>query len=275
MLAEDQLPSSYREIIDEQLAIYDDGRSITVENRIPDTPDIPIENQRHWLRIPDVICVYVDMMASTKLSAETHDSSTAGAYQLFTGTAVRLFSAFEAPYIDVRGDGVFALFDSSQPFRALAAATTFKTFAHEEFVPLVKKETDVPVGTHLGVDQKTVLVRKLGFKRNRGRTDRQNEVWAGKPVNMAAKLAALSEDNELHVSDRYYQNIQHDLAIMSCGCSYTSTGRVEGGKKPLWTELDVSEDDRFDFDKAHCLSSIWCIVHGAEYCEAILQLDEG
>jgi class 3 adenylate cyclase len=136
------------------------------------------------------------MMGSTKLSAEAHDNSTAGAYQLFTGTAVRLFSEFEAPYIDVRGDGVFALFNSDQPYRALAAAVTFKTFAREEFTPRIKEKTEQAVGSHLGIDQKTVLVRKLGLKRHAERTDRQNEVWAGKPVNMAAKLASISEDND-------------------------------------------------------------------------------
>lgn len=246
-----------------------------MRNKIPDTTDIPIENPRHWLKIPDVICVFVDMIGSTRLSADAHDNSTAGAYQLFTGTAVKLFSQFEAPYIDVRGDGVFALFDRDQPYRAFASAVTFKTFAHEEFVARIKDATDVEVGSHIGIDQKTVLVRKLGFKRYRGRSDRQNEVWAGKPVNMAAKLAALSKDNQLLVSDRYFENIQHELVLLSCGCTWDEDGnRVEGEKRELWTEEDVSEDDRFDFGKIHSLYSNWCEIHGKEYCEEILELDE-
>ena len=57
MIEENQMPQIYRDIINEQIAIYNKGRSITVENKIPDTPNIPIENQNHWLRIPDVICV--------------------------------------------------------------------------------------------------------------------------------------------------------------------------------------------------------------------------
>ena len=93
------------------MAIYAKERKITVHKQIPDTTAIPLDNQVHWLRIPDVICVYVDMLASTRLSAVKYDTSTAGAYQLFTGTAVRLLAAFEPPYIDVRGDGAFALFN--------------------------------------------------------------------------------------------------------------------------------------------------------------------
>jgi len=267
MITEDQMPSRFRDVIDEQIAIFDDGRSIQVRNTIPDTTEIPIENPKHWLRIPDAICVYVDMLGSTRLSAESYDQSTAGAYQLFTGTAVRLFSAFEAPYIDVRGDGAFALFDSNQPYRALAAAVTFKTFAKYEFVGKIRDLTDVDVGCHIGIDQRTVLVRKLGFKRYRGRSDRQNEVWAGKPVNMAAKLASLSKNDQLIASDRYFSNLKDEHALLTCGCP--------GGEKvDLWTPLDLCEYDRFDFDTAYVLEHSWCKTHGKEYCEIILRLDE-
>lgn len=266
MITEDQVPERYRTIMQDQIRIYKQGRSITVKNSIPDTPQIPIENPKLWLRIPDVVCVFVDMLGSTKLSAETHDKGTAGAYQLFTGTAVKLFSEFESPYIDVRGDGVFALFDSGQCYRAIAAAVTFKTFAKEEFTPRIKQTTGVEVGCHIGVDQKTVLVRKLGFKRHRGRSDRQNEVWAGKPVNMAAKLAAKTKDNELLVSDRFYKNVPNKLVRFSCGCP-------SGEKAPLWSDVDFKDDNRFDFDVAYLLKSNWCTKHGKEYCESILALD--
>jgi class 3 adenylate cyclase len=207
------------------------------------------------------------MMNSTKLSAEAHDNSTAGAYQLFTGTAVKLFNEFEAPYIDVRGDGIFALFNEYQSYRAIAAAITFKTFANEVCIPKIIEDTGVKIGSHIGIDQKTVLVRKLGFKRYGGRTDRQNEVWAGKTVNMASKLASLTIDNELLVSDRFFKNIQHDLTTWSCGCP-------ENRKVYLWELRDLASDDKFDFDNAHSLKSIWCVNHGREYCEKILALDD-
>ena len=267
MIVEKQMPARYRAVIDEQIAVFKKTRSITVRNSIPPTDDIPLDNPSHWLRIPDVICVYVDMLGSTRLSATEHDKSTAGAYQLFTGTAVRLFHEFEAPYIDVRGDGVFALFDQNQPYRALAAAVSFKTFSALEFVGRIKELTGQRVGCHIGIDQRTVLVKRMGFRRHNDRTDRQNEVWAGKPVNMAAKLASLSKDGELIVSDRYYKKIPDDHARLSCGCP-------DGEKNPLWTEDDVEDDERFDFDVVHVLKTKWCEKHGAEFCETLLGLDE-
>jgi class 3 adenylate cyclase len=270
MIKDSQLPDRYRAIIDEQVAIFDKKRSITKRNSIPDTADIPLDNQVHWLKIPSVICVYADMLDSTKLSADSQDQDTAGAYQLYTGTAVRVFHEFDAGYIDVRGDGAFALFDADKPHTALAAAVTFKTFASSEFRDRVKKLSGVVVGSHLGIDQKVVLVRKIGLRRNGGRTDHQNEVWAGKPVNMAAKLASLSKDDELLVSDRFLSNFSSQYALKSCGCV---GGSFTGERSALWTERDLDDDDRFDFDKCYSLVSKWCPSHGNEYCEKLLGLD--
>jgi class 3 adenylate cyclase len=267
MLTPSQMPERYRRIIDEEGDRFGESKNIRPVNGIPDTSDIPLQDQAQWLRIPDVICVYVDMKNSTKLGAYHHDRTTAAIYQLFTGTAVRLFDEFESPYIDVKGDGVFALFDQSQPHRALAAAVTFKTFAEEVFIPKAKAKVEVDIGAHIGIDQRTVLVRKIGLKRVEGRTDRQNEVWAGKPVNMGAKLASRTSTRDLLVSDRFHSRLTDDKARMSCGCP-------GGTKAYLWQVVDVSGDTLFDFDNAYRLLSIWCKTHGSEYCEALLSADK-
>jgi class 3 adenylate cyclase len=265
-----QLPERFRHEIEDQLAIYRGGRTFEQRREIPDTRAIPLLDPKHWLRIPSVICVYVDMQGSTKLSASAHEKSTAGAYQLFTGTAVALFDSFEAPYIDVKGDGVFALFNPSQAYRALAAAVTFKTFSEVEFVPTIKGDTGLSVGCHIGIDQKLVLVRKLGLKRYSDRTDRQNEVWAGKPVNMASKLAGKTDDRDLLVSDRFYASIPDERARMSCGCV---GGVPTSQKQELWEAIDLRNDPLFDFATAYKLKTQWCRNHGSQFCEAILRLD--
>jgi class 3 adenylate cyclase len=268
-ISESQLPARFRQEIEEQIAIYDQRRTFEERNSVPDTTDIPIQDKTRWFRIRSVVCVYVDMVGSTRLSASTHESSTAGAYQLFTGTAVAILDSFEASYIDIKGDGVFALFNGHQCYRALAAAVTFKTFSKQEFVPKVKAATGLVVGAHIGIDRKLVLVRKLGLKRYAGRSDRQNEVWAGKPVNMAAKLASKSVDGELLVSDRFYETITDEYARYSCGCN-SQPGQA---KTPLWSPIDVKGEGKFDFNTAYCLTSQWCSTHGNEYCEKLLSLD--
>lgn len=255
------------EIIQKRLTCFKEEVTIQNLNKIPDTPKIPIVPSTHWLKISDVICCFVDMEGSTKLSAGSHEKTTARSYQLFTETAIRIFHAFGAPYIDIKGDGVFGLFNKTQPYTALAATISFKTFVYKHFKPKVKKLTGQDIGGHFGIDQKTVLVRKFGLKFHAGRTDRQNEVWAGKPINMAAKLASLSTGNKLWVSDRFFHNLKDKRATFSCGCP-------EGDKfDSLWQKEDVPDDGRFDFDTAYSLGSNWCPTHGRSFCSELVKLD--
>lgn len=261
-----QMVEPLRRMIDEEIGFYTNHPKITARNEIPDSQCIPIEDPLKWVRVSDVICVYVDMLGSTQLSVAKHDSSTAGVYRLFTSTAIRVFHHHRAPYIDAKGDGVFALFNRNQVYRALVAAVDFKTFSQEEFVPRVARSTSLDIGTHIGIAQRTVLVRRLGFKRVDGRTDRQNEVWAGRPVNMAAKLASLTKDKELLASEHYYNRLRDRRATHTCGCP-------DGKPEPLWASRDVSADARFDFNRAYLLESCWCEKHGKDTAEALLDRD--
>lgn len=265
--SEGRLLPAIENIISTEVDCFKQAVSITVRSKIPDTTQIPIVNPTYWFKIPNVICCFVDMEGSTKLSANLHDRTTAKAYRLFTETAIRIFAEFNSPYIDIKGDGVFALFDSDQPYTALAATVTFKTFVADYFTPMVKEKTSQTIGGHFGIDQKTVLVRKLGLKRYQGRTDRQNEVWAGKPINMAAKLASLSTNNRLWVSDRYFKNIKDEKALYSCGCP-------NGTKSFLWKKEDLTSDNRFDFDTAYSLGSNWCEKHGKYFCANLVSIDK-
>ncbi len=267
MVSKTQVLPSIVTIIKEAKDLYNQDVFITSVDTLPDTQNIPIINSKAWIKIKDVICVFVDMKGSTRMSASKYSKSTAKAYQLYTGTAVKIFHEFEAPYIDVRGDGVLALFNYNNAHRALAAAVTFKTFANDTFKPLVNKNYNLDIGSHIGIDMKTLLVRKIGLKQHNKRSDRQNEVWAGRPVNMAAKLASQSEDNQLLVSDRFFAGINDECAIMSCGCP-------DGQKSDLWDDFDLTENDNFDFNTAYALSTNWCSIHGLDSCLALLDADK-
>lgn len=264
--SEGRLPSTIENIVSTEIDYFKQAVSIEQWSKIPNTIKIPIKNPTHWIKISSVICCFVDMEGSTQLSASTHDKSTAQAYRLFTETGIRIFSKFGAPYIDVKGDGVFALFNDDKPHTALAATVSFKTFVAEHFTRLIQEKTGKIIGGHFGIDQKTVLVRKLGLIQYQDRTDRQNEVWAGKPINMAAKLASLSTDNRLWVSNRYFKNLKAEKALYSCGCP-------SGQKEYLWKEEDLTDYSRFDFDSAYSLGSNWCEKHGKSFCASLVELD--
>ena len=142
MLTNQQIPALQRKIVSDQLEKFK-NRTETVDlARIPNANDIPGEGTSKWFKIKDVICVFVDMKNSTKLSASHHAQTTAKTYTLFTGTAVRLFKSFGASYIDIKGDGVFALFNANEVNKAIVSAVTFKTFIKEEFTTKISNKTE-------------------------------------------------------------------------------------------------------------------------------------
>lgn len=268
VIGEKQMAQRYRDLIDAEKKVFDAGATVKTADTLPPIADIPLADRSKWIRIPSVICVYIDMKDSTKLAADAAPAEVASAFQLYTGTAVRLLNEFGSPYIDVRGDGAFGLFDAGQEYVALCAAIAFKTFASTVAIPAIAKRCGVTVGSHIGIDQGLVLVRRVGFRETDERNDRQNEVWAGKPVNMAAKLAGVSADDELLVSKRFYSRIGDDRVRLSCGCD------SEGVRHGLWKEVDVSVHNRFDFTTAYRLETSWCPTHGAEYMEGLLRLNQ-
>lgn len=257
-------------LIEETTSRYRNGERVETRGRVPLSDEIPLESNR-WFRVDNVVCVYVDMRNSTGLSAQKHDRVTAGIYQYFTGTAVQILNHFGASYIDVRGDGAFGLFDFDQLYHAFVAGMTFKTFVARVLADETPELADgEPISCHIGIDTKTVLVKRVGLRRVEGQTTKQNEVWAGKPVNMAAKLAALGGSNDLVVSERVFKRFLKDgseLVLKSCGCP-------DGKKQNFWRPIDLTLDPKFDFSRAHnIVTSGWCAKHGVAFCEAILKLD--
>ncbi len=269
-MSKEQYLDGIRELIEEKTAEFSSNNVSVIErNTLPANGNY---QQNCWYKIPDVICIFVDIRGSTRLSASVHDKSTASVYELFTGTAVKLFHEHGASYIDIKGDGVFALFNSDEVFKAFASAISFKTFASESFKKLVNaKAPDIDIGFHMGMDQKTILVKQVGIRDAEGRDSRKNEVWAGKTINMAAKLASKSKDDELWISDRFFGKLNNELILKSCGCENRA---YTGEKKGLWNSVDVSEDANFDFKNAYILKSCWCVHHGKDWCQEILKLNE-
>lgn len=261
---------SISDIIDNALNEFNAfDKSAPTSNTIPSSDKISKEGS--WTRINKAICVYIDMKGSTQLSIDTETYFTAKAYQLFSDTAVRILDSFNAQHIDVKGDGVFGMFNQSDTYKAFASAMSFKTFFTKYFIDLIKIRLQHDIGLHIGIDQANVLVKNVGMRKTPTRDDRQNVVWAGEPVNIASKLASLTNENEVLVSKRYFDNLKNPLVLQSCGCN------DNGQKKPLWKERDLSNNDKnikFPFDKGYYWPTNWCETHGKDYCTRIIQLDD-
>ena len=185
---------------------------------------------------------------------------------------------FSAGYIEIQGDGIFGLFGGQRSmFFAAACAITMRTQVEKTVASKFRRDAsvdrDLKVG--IGIDRGTLLVRRLGLKGTK-----QNEVWAGMPVNAAAKLSSVAGSNEVVVSDRVfagYENaakVRQQVLFGSCGCSRRNRGSglsAAVGKPPgQWTKQATPKNLGLDFTNVYRRGPGWCETHGAEFCEALI-----
>lgn len=224
---------------------------------------------RKWLKIEDVVVVVGDLAASTKLSLKRHTKTSCRIYEAATGGAARILthSDFRPEFVDIQGDGLFALYHGERAYeRAFCAATTLRTWSETMLVPRIEAidERMPKTGFKVGMARGVLAVKNVGVPR----TDHKEPVWAGKPVNWAFKCAQAAERHRMIVTEHVHAKLKaNDFVRFSCGCD----GKGNPGRpvSDLWSTIPVPAigDDSF---ACHRMESKWCSTHGDEFCEAIL-----
>lgn len=228
-----------------------------------DVGTLPIQ-ARKWVEVPDVVAVVADMKNSTKMGTGKHASSTASIYQAATGGVVEIFAQFQADFIQIQGDGAFALFWHDDRYRrAMCAAVTIQSFGGQLTGRLEAKWPDAPqTGIKVGVASSRVLVKRIGTLRNPAE---QEPVWAGKAVNYAAKAAQGADRHQIIITGTVWDEIEtNDYLTVTCGCP-------DGVPVQLWKDVEIERLPDDDPDaRGRMLGSAWCAVHGQEYCNLVL-----
>jgi class 3 adenylate cyclase len=228
-----------------------------------DIDDLPIV-ARKWHKLRDGVAVVADLKSSTQLGINKHAASTASIYEASTGGVVQIFGEFDADFVAIQGDGAFALFwGERRRERAVCAGITIKTFSERHLVPrLQKKWATLPAtGLKVGVASSPLLVKRVGLPR----TEHQEPVWAGRAVNYAAKAAQQADSGELIVTGEIWDWAStNDYLAVTCPCG-------GGPSASHWNDVTIDKIPENDGDReGKLLTSIWCLVHGSEYCSAIL-----
>jgi class 3 adenylate cyclase len=255
------------ELLEDLRSNVKDAFSTSVEmidgDEIPDVDDMYLESPK-WHRIEDVVCVVADLKGSTKLGFSQYANTSAKLYEGLTSNMVRALSPFDPAFVDIQGDGLFALFDGGRRYeRGLAAGVTLKTFSEKVLVDEIKKsasfsESFPDTGIKVGMHAALVVVKKVGI---RGTSE---PVWAGKLVNWATKAAQKAEAHELVATQKVYNYFKdNSLVTHSCGCP-------DGEKKRIWTERKVESLPETD-SQCSVLRPKWCDIHGDDYCTWILE----
>ena len=250
------------------------GNIVTVS----DIPETGPANRGLWFQIPNVTAVFADLNRSTQLSAAQNRRWATSALNYFTRAMSVAFYHFEARYVEVQGDAVFGLFSGKgSMFRAAACAITMRTLMETEvsqkFRESASSNWNLTAG--IGIDQGTVLVRRLGLK-----SAGQNEVWTDAPVSVASKLSSLADANQVVVSDRVFNRyrlfskLRRQALLMSCGCTPRRQGArlsaQSGQTTDLWQRKPTPQNLELDFPHIYRRNDKWCDRHGAEFCEALV-----
>ena len=241
-------------------------------------PEVGPANRGRWFQIPGVSAVFADLKNSTELNANHGPKVAAYAYTHFDRAMTVIFRQFFAKYIEVQGDGAFGLFSGKgSRYNAAACAVTMRTLVEREVAPLFQDDTQSGwnLTAGIGIDHGTLLVRRLGL-----RGTELNEVWAGNPVNMAAKLSSQAGPNQVMVSERVFNQykgaskLRRRALLWSCGCHDGIEGGgldvPEGETSRLWEQIAAPDNIGLDFESMHRLKSAWCKTHGPQFCEAII-----
>jgi class 3 adenylate cyclase len=228
-----------------------------------DVSALPIEARR-WHRLTEGVAVIADLKSSTQLGVGKHAASTASIYEAATGNVVRILGDFGSDFIAIQGDGAVGLFWGPRRMeRAMTAGITIKTFSALHLVPqLEKKWESLPeTGFKVGVAASTLLVKRVGVPR----TDHQEPIWAGKAVNYAAKAAQQADRNQLVVTGSVWDWVSdNDYLAISCGCH-------NGPSDTIWKDITIERLAADDPERpGRVLTVPWCTIHGAEFCQAVL-----
>jgi class 3 adenylate cyclase len=223
-------------------------------------PDEMFVDSRKWLRMRDVVVVVVDLKNSTKLTWDEAAKGSARVYEAVTGNVVRIIKEFRPGFVDIQGDGMFAIFGGEDRYeRAVCAAITIKTFSEKGLLPAIEDHVEEKLrdtGLKVGMAAGMLAVKRVGKSR-----DQSEPIWAGKQVNWASKCAGAADRNELIITERVFNRFKdNEFVRYSCRCQTP---------KDLWSDTQVTKLPEQAWN-CKLLKSRWCDTCGEQFCRAVL-----
>lgn len=225
------------------------------------------------------VCLAFDLDDSSKLSAKKHSKVMAKIYEYSTQSVydILMQKDIKADYIDIKGDGVFAIYSGEKAIeKAFVAGITIKTFFKE--VSSKFKANSINLKCKLSLDIDKILVKRIGSNKY------QNEVWAGHLINNCYKMMGyVKEIREMNDTDingnKLYYN-KNIFVISEDIYNYLDTGKYKKfailscceNELNLWINKATAEIEEIKGDTVYFTISDWCDKCGETYANNILGL---
>jgi class 3 adenylate cyclase len=118
----------------------------------------------------------------------------------------------------------------------MCAGITNRTFSDGLVERLeLKWPTIAETGFKVGIASGRAVVKRIGTPRNPAQ---QEPVWAGKPVNYAAKAAQSADRHQVIVTGSVWDKISgSDYLTISCGCD--GNGNPTSPSTTIWEDMTI------------------------------------
>lgn len=224
---------------------------------------------------PEFVCLFIDLDRSSKISFHRHVQTMAKIYDYFTQNIVDVLNhpVLGADYIDIKGDGAFGIFEGPKAsFKALYCAITFKTLFEQSIQSKFSNDQSI-LNCKFGIHKDKILVRKIGKRGPRN----YNEVWAGRLVNNAAKLASEAKNIPdqkvgtsripILLSEKVYDDFEQNKQY---GFYHCCDGRGNELISPTSMFVEKANfSDEVLGDKFYYTHVKWCDIHADAYINLI------
>lgn len=111
------------------------------------------------------VCLFIDLNRSSRVSFKKDIKTMAKIYDYFTQNIIDVFRSpdFAADYIDVKGDGAFAIFQGEcASYKAFYAAITFRKIFEEKIKNKFQDDEGKNLSCKIGIHKDKILVKKIG-----------------------------------------------------------------------------------------------------------------
>ncbi len=148
----------------------------------------------------------VDMVNSTKISAEMNEFEWCRYYEIFLNSMAKILPRFGGKVIKNQGDSLLYYFPESSRATQFALTSCIESaFAmkeeHEKINEILKNEKLPKMNYRISLDYGKVVIMNSN---NSSTPD-----LIGPPVNMCTKINHIAETNGIVIGGDFYQNVKH------------------------------------------------------------------
>jgi class 3 adenylate cyclase len=199
-------------VLIEKMVIEKNEDTANLKNRMKNVPQV---DQK--MATPDYLVAFsglaknycigiVDMVSSTKISAEMNEFEWCRYYEIFLNSMAKILPRFGGKVIKNQGDSLLYYFPESSKATQFALTSCIESALamkkeHEKINEILKKERLPKMNYRISLDYGKVVIMNSN---NSSTPD-----LIGPPVNMCTKINHIAETNGIVIGGDLYQNVKH------------------------------------------------------------------